>query len=96
MLNTGCTVEYNIQFRDDDNVILANKTSNSTFLCDTDYGNAASVMMWAIFNGFRGSDSEVKPLETATTTTTTVTSTTVTSTNKGNTPFKIVEIYEIK
>ena len=96
MLDTGCAVEYNIEFRDDNNVILGNKTSNSTFICDTDYGNATSVIMWATFNGFRGKDSEVKPLETTTTTTTTATSTIVTSTNKGNTPFKVVEIYEIK
>ena len=52
--------------------------------------------MWATFNGSRGNDSKVKPLETTSTTTTTVTSTTVTSTNRGNILFKIVEVNEIK
>ena len=95
MLDTGCAVEYNIEFRDDNNVILGIKTSNSTFLCDTDYGNATSVVMWATFNGFRGVKSEVT-LKTTTTSTTTATSTTVTSTSKGKTPVKVVEIYGIK
>ena len=54
VLDTGCAVEYNIGFRDDSNMILGNKTSNSSFICDTDYGNATSVIMWATFNGFRG------------------------------------------
>ena len=80
MLDTGCGVEYNIEFRDDNNVILGTKTSNSTFVCDTDYGNATSVIMWATFSRFRGNDSEVIPIETT----------------KGNTPFRIVEMYEIK
>ena len=80
MLDTGCAVKYSIEFRDDNNVILGIKTSNSTFICNTDYGNATSVIMWATFNTFRGNDSEVKPLETT----------------KGNAHFKIVEIYEIK
>ena len=35
-------------------MVLGNKTSNSSFICDTDYGNATSVIMWATFNGFRG------------------------------------------
>ena len=96
MLDTGCAVEYKVGFLDNNNVIIGNKTSNSTFICDTDYGNAASVIMWATFNGFRGKDSEVKSLQTSATTTTTSTSTIVTSTSKGNTPFKVVEIYEIK
>ena len=80
MLDTGCAVEYNIEFRDDNNVILGTKTSKSTLVCDTDYGNATSVIMWATFNSFRGNNSEVKPLQII----------------KGNTPFKIVEICEIK
>ena len=80
MLDTGCAVEYNIEFCDDNNVTLGIKTSNSSFVCDTDYGNAMPVIMWAAFNGFRGNDSEVKPLETT----------------KGNTPFENAEIYEIK
>ena len=80
MLDTGCAVQYVIEFRDENNVILGIKTSNSTFVCDTDYGNATSVIMWATFKSFKGSDSEVKALETT----------------KGITPFKIVKIYEIK
>ena len=80
MLDTGCAVEYNIEFHDDNNVILGTKSTYSNFVCDIDYGNATSVIMWPTFNSFRGNDSEVKPLET----------------NKGNTPFKIVEIYEVK
>ena len=96
MLNTGCAVEYNIEFRDDKNVILGNKASNRSPVCDTDYGNATSVIMWATFNGFRGSDSEVETLKTTTTTTTAATLTTFTFTNRGNILFKIVEITEIK
>ena len=80
MLDTDCAVECNIEFRDDNNVTLGIKTSSSSFICDTDYGNAMSVIVWATCNGFRGNNSEVKPLEIT----------------KGNTPFKIAEIYEIK
>ena len=79
MLDTGCAVKYNIEFRDDNNVLLGTKSTYSTFICDMDYGKAASVIMWATFNSFRGNDSEVKPLEIT----------------KGNTPFKIAQIYEI-
>ena len=86
LLNTGCKVEYNIQFNDRNNSILGVKTSilgNKTFFCTNDYSSAWSVIMWATFNNIRGENS-TKFLREFTTTTTTSTPTTVTSTIEGN------------
>ena len=88
-LDTGCPVEYNIQFSNQNNLTLGNVTAilgNSTFYCTNNFSSAFTVIMWATFNNITGENSEVVPLRTFTTTTTTTSSTptTVNTTAEGN------------
>ena len=69
---------------------------NTSFACVDNYDNATSVIMWATFNGSRGTNSKIVPRQTTTTTTTTTTPTIVANTNEGIVPIKIVEISEKK
>ena len=67
-LNTGhCTVEYNIEFKDNCGKIFGNITdirNNVTFYCTDDYDDSYSVTMWASLNGLRGAKSQVAVLIT--------------------------------
>ena len=89
-LDTGCEVEYNIQFLDSKNVSLNNVTimgSNDSF-CTNNFTSAFSVIMWATFNGTKGNNSGPVSLKTITTTTTTMTTITVTTHTEGNNLFE--------
>ena len=86
LLDTGCIVEYNIQFLDNNGMILGNETvkkDNINFFCADNYTNASSVIMSATFNGVTGIDSAQTPFQ-ITTTTTIPPTTTVTRTTQGN------------
>lgn len=59
-IKTGsCPVEYNIQFRKDEDIILG-KIENTlgTFYCTSDYNNATSVVVWATYEVRQGNASE--------------------------------------
>ena len=82
-LDTGCAVEYNIEFLDINNMSLDIETimGSRTCFCTDRFDNASSVIMWATFRNETGNKSSVVSLQTTTTTTTT---TTVTTPSKGN------------
>ena len=84
-LDTGCVVEYNIEFLDINGVTLDVETimDNRTFFCTDRFDNASSVIMWATFKNETGNKSSVVSLQTTTTTTTTTTNT-VTTPSEGN------------
>ena len=57
--------------------------SNDSF-CTNNLTNVSSVVMWAVFNGTEGSNSEPIFHKTTTTTTATTTTTTITTPTEGN------------
>ena len=98
LLDTGCAVDYNIEFLDSKNVTLGIETINdySSVFCTNDYGYASSVVMWATFNGVKGKSSLVVPLQMTPRTTATTTLTTVNTASKGKNLMKIVKLNGIR
>ena len=89
-LDTGCEVEYNIQFLDSKNISLGKVTimDNIDSFCSNNFISASSVIIWATFNGTEGSDSGSTFLKTVTATTTTTTTIRVTTHAKGDNLFE--------
>ena len=90
LLDTGCEVEYNIQFLDSKNTSLGNVTimDNNGLFCTNNFTNASSVIMWATFNDTKGDNSEQIFRETTTTTTKTTTTTRVITPTEGKNLFE--------
>ena len=68
----------------------------SSFFCTNEFDYASSVVMWATYNGVKGKNSLVVPLQIIPRTTTTATFTTVNTASKGKNLMKIVELNGIR
>ena len=67
-LDTGkCFVKYNIKFIDRCGRIVGNITTvrnNISFYCTEDYANIYSLIIWATYNGVKGTESQIALLRT--------------------------------